>query len=146
MRSILPAVLALLAVAATPASAQNAWLASKMVEGLCSSKAAPGDNVDRTAKRLNLTDAQKTALKDLSGASAASAASARTALCDAKPDLTTSPGRLEFSEKITQAQLDSLKAIEPKLQAFYATLDDKQKHAFDTGGRVGGFFSSWFGR
>jgi hypothetical protein len=53
---------------------------------------------------------------------------------------------LEFSEKITQAQLDSLKAIEPKLQAFYATLDDKQKHAFDTGGRVGGFFSSWFGR
>jgi hypothetical protein len=146
MRSILLAVLAGLAVAATPASAQNAWLASKMVEGLCSSKAAPGDNVDRTAKRLNLTDAQKAALKDLSDASAASAASAKTALCDAKPDLTTSPGRLEFSEKITQAHLDSLKAIEPKLQAFYATLDDKQKHAFDTGGRVGGFFSSWFGR
>ena len=146
MRSILLAVLAGLAVAATPASAQNAWLAAKMVEGLCSSKAAPADNVDRTAKRLNLTDAQKAALKDLSDASAASAASAKTALCDAKPDLTTSPGRLEFSEKMTQAQLDSLKAIEPKLQAFYATLDDKQKHAFDTGGRVAGFFSSWFGR
>lgn len=147
MRSVLIAALvAGLAVAATPASAQNAWLASKMVEGLCSSKAAPGDNIDRTAKRLNLTDAQKAALNDLSDASAASAASAKTALCDAKPDLATSPGRLAFSEKIAQAQLDGLKAIEPKLQAFYASLDDKQKHAFDTGGRVGGFFSSLFGR
>jgi LTXXQ motif family protein len=146
MRSVLIAALAGLAVTATPASAQNAWLASKMVEGLCSSKAAPGDNIDRTAKRLNLTDAQKAALNDLSDASAASAASAKTALCDAKPDLATSPGRLAFSEKIAQAQLDGLKAIEPKLQAFYATLDDKQKHAFDTGGRVGGFLSSWFGR
>jgi Spy/CpxP family protein refolding chaperone len=146
MRSVLvAAALAGLAVAATPVRAQNAWLASKMIEGLCSGKAAPADNVDRTAKRLNLTDAQKAALKDLSDASAASAASAKEALCDAKPDLTTSPGRLAFSEKVTQAQLDSLKAIEPKLQAFYATLDDKQKHAFDTGGRVGGFFSSWFG-
>jgi len=145
MRSLVPAALAGLLVAATPASAQNTWLASKMIEGLCSGKAAPGDNVDRTAKRLNLTDAQKAALKDLSDASAASAASAKTALCGTKPDLTTSPGRLAFSEKLAQAQLDETKAIQPKLEAFYATLDDKQKHAFDTGGRVGGFFSSWFG-
>ena len=146
MRSVLIAIVATLALlAATPASAQNAWLASKMVQGLCSSKAAPADDVDRTAKRLNLTDAQKAALKDLSDASAASAASAKAALCDAKPELTTSPGRLAFSAKITQAQLDGLTAIQPKLEAFYATLDDKQKHAFDTGGRVGGLFS-WLGR
>jgi Spy/CpxP family protein refolding chaperone len=145
MRSVLLAALAGLAVAATPASAQNAWLASKMVEGLCGGKAAPGDDSDRLAKRLSLSDAQKAALKDLSDASAASAASAKTALCDTKPDLTTAPGRLAFGEKMAQAQLDGLKAIEPKLRAFYATLDDKQKHAFDTGGRVGGFFSSWFG-
>jgi hypothetical protein len=147
MRSLLVAALAVVAVvSATPAGAQNAWLASKMVQGLCSSKAAPADDVDRTAKRLNLTDAQKAALKDLADASAASAASAKAALCDAKPDLATSPGRLAFSAKITQAQLDGLKAIQPKLEAFYATLDDKQKHAFDTGGRVGGFFGRWFGR
>jgi Spy/CpxP family protein refolding chaperone len=145
MRFVLLAALAGLIVAAAPASAQNAWLASKMVEGLCGSKAAPADNVDRTAKRLNLTDAQRAALKDLSDASATSAASAKTALCDTKPDLTTAPGRLAFSEKLAQAQLDETKAIQPKLEAFYATLDDKQKHAFDTGGRVGGFFSSWFG-
>jgi hypothetical protein len=133
------------ALAATPASAQNAWLASKMIEGMCDSKAPPSDNLDRWAKRLSLTDVQKAALKDLQDASVASAASAKTALCDTKPDLTTTPGRLAFSEKVSQGQLDGMKAIEPKLQAFYASLDDKQKHAFDTGGRVGGLFS-WLGR
>jgi hypothetical protein len=139
------ATLAGLALAATPASAQNAWLASKMIEGMCSGKVAPADNLDRLAKRLSLTDAQKATLKDLEDASVAGAASAKTAVCDKKPDLTTTPGRLAFSEKMTQAQLDGMKAIEPKLQAFYDSLDDKQKHAFDTGGRVGGLFS-WLGR
>jgi hypothetical protein len=137
--------LAGLAVTATSADAQNAWLASKMIEGMCGAKTAPGDNLDRLTKRLNLTDAQKATLKDLEDASAASAASAKTALCDDKPDLATAPGRLAFTEKVTQTQLDGMKAIEPKLQAFYASLDDKQKHAFDTGGRVGGLFS-WLGR
>ena len=145
MRFVVLATLIGVALAATPASAQNAWLASKMMEGMCDAKAGPSDNLDRLVKRLNLTDAQKAALKDLEDASSASAASTKTALCGAKPDFTTAPGRLAFTEKVTQAQLDGMKAIEPKLQAFYASLDDKQKHAFDTGGRVGGLFS-WLGR
>ncbi len=145
MRFVLLVILMGLAPVATPANAQNAWLASKMIEGMCGAKAALSDNLDRLAKRLNLTDAQKAPLKDLEDASAASAASAKAALCDAKPDLATAPGRLAFTEKVTQTQLDGMKAIEPKLQAFYASLDDKQKHAFDTGGRVGGLFS-WLGR
>ena len=33
-----------------------------------------------------------------------------------------------------------LKAVEPKLQAFYDNRDAKQKKAFDTGGRIGGIF------
>ncbi len=147
MRSLFVAALAVAAVtAATPAGAQNSWLASKMIEGLCSGKAASGENVDRLAKRLNLTEAQKASLKDLEDASAASSASAKTALCSVKPDLATAPGRLAFSEKMAEAQLGGIKAIEPKLQAFYASLDDKQKHAFDTGGRVGGFFGRWLSR
>jgi Spy/CpxP family protein refolding chaperone len=128
------------ALAAPQANAQSAWLVSKMIEGMCSSKAAPGDDADRLGKRLNLTDAQKAALKDFMDASAASFASTKTAVCETKPDLATATGRLAFNEKMMQAQLDGLKAIEPKLQAFYASLDDKQKHAFDTGGRVGGLF------
>jgi LTXXQ motif family protein len=75
----------------------------------------------------------------------ASYASAKTAMCGAKPDLSTAPGRLAFSESMMQAQLDGMKAVEPKLQAFYSSLDDKQKKAFDTGGRVGGLFG-WLGR
>ena len=134
-----------LVVAAPPADAQNAWLASKMLEGMCGSKAAPGDDFYRLAKRLNLTDAQKATLKDFVDASAASYASAKTAMCGAKPDLSTAPGRLAFSESMMQAQLDGMKAVEPKLQAFYSSLDDKQKKAFDTGGRVGGLFG-WLGR
>jgi Spy/CpxP family protein refolding chaperone len=148
MRAVVLATLAILvglALAATPVNAQNAWLASKMTEGMCAAKAAPGGSVDRLAKRLNLTDAQTVTLKDLKDAAAASAASTRKALCDVKPDLTTAPSRLAFSEKVTQAQLDGMKAIEPKLQAFYASLDDKQKHAVDAGGRVGGLFG-WSNR
>jgi hypothetical protein len=145
MRSVLLAAVAGLALAATPASAQNAWLASKMIQGLCNGKAAPPDTVDRLAKRLNLSDAQKASLKDLEDASAASAAAAGTALCDTKSDLSTAPGRLAFGEKMAQVQLDGMKAVGPKLEAFYSSLDDKQKHAFDTGGRVGGFFG-WFNR
>ena len=147
MRSLVLAGLAFasLAMAAPQAQAQSGWVASRMIEGMCNSKAEPGDNSDRLAKRLNLTDAQKAALKDFVDASAASFTSTKTAVCDTKPDVATAPGRVAFSEKVMQAQLDGLKAIEPKLQAFYDTLDDKQKHAFDTGGRVGGLFG-WLGR
>jgi LTXXQ motif family protein len=147
MRSLILAAFGLagLATAAPPAQAPSAWLASKVFEGMCSSKAAPGDDSDRLAKRLNLTDAQKAALKDFIDASLASFTSTKTAVCETKPDLATAPGRLAFNEQMMQAQLDGLKAIEPKLQAFYDTLDDKQKHAFDTGGRVGGLFG-WLSR
>ncbi len=142
MRKLIVLVVAMAAAAATPATAQT-WLESRMMASVCNSKAAPADESDRLSKRLALTDPQKAALKDLSDASAAAAASMKTALCGDKPDLATATGRMAFSEKMTAARLDTIKAIEPKLDAFYATLDDKQKKAFDTGGKVGGFFD-WF--
>ncbi|HKN29520.1 MAG TPA: Spy/CpxP family protein refolding chaperone [Roseiarcus sp.] len=73
----------------------------------------------------------------------AGAASAKTALCADKPDLSTTPGRMAFAEKMMETRLASLKTIQPKLQAFYDSLDAKQKKAFDTGGRVGGMFDWW---
>jgi hypothetical protein len=42
-----------------------------------------------------------------------------------------------------EIRLAGLKAIEPKLQAFYDTLDARQRRAFDTGGRIGGIFNWW---
>jgi hypothetical protein len=85
-----------LALAATPAFAQNAWLASKMIEEMCGAKAAPGGSVDRLAERLNLTDAQKATLKDLKDAAAASAASTRTALRrEARSHDSAEPARIQ---------------------------------------------------
>ena len=132
--------LAVLAVATTQARAQSTWLETKVIGAICSSKPTPADNTDRLAKRLKLTDPQKTTLKDLADASASAAADAKTALCADKPDLSTMPGRVAFAEKMTETKLASLKAVDPKLKAFYDSLDAKQKTAFDTGGRVGGIF------
>jgi hypothetical protein len=50
---------------------------------------------------------------------------------------------MAFAEKMAEIRLAGLKAIEPKLQAFYDTLDSRQKRAFDTGGRIGGIFNWW---
>ena len=137
MRSAIPILLAISVIAATPARAQVAWLQGKAIGAYCDSKSAPADNTDRLAKRLNLTDPQKAALRDLNDARASAAATMKTSLCADKPDLSTSPGRVAFAEKLAESTLARLKAIEPKLQAFYDTLDADQKKAFD-GGRIGG--------
>src|SRR5215470_13532687 len=81
-----PIFLSLLSFATTPARAQGTWLDMRMIRAMCSSKATPADNTDRLARRLNLTDPQKEALKDLTEASASALASTKTALCADKPD------------------------------------------------------------
>ena len=48
-----------------------------------------------------------------------------------------------FRSKMAEIRLAGLKAVEPKLKAFYDTLDARQKRAFDTGGRIGGIFNWW---
>jgi hypothetical protein len=138
MRSAILIFLATLAL--TPARAQGTWLETRMTKAICDSEPTLTVNADRVARRLSLTDPQKAALKDLIDVSASALASAKTSLCAAKPDLSTTPGLVAFAEKTAEAKVASLKAVEPKLQAFYNSLDEKQKKAFDTGGRVGGIF------
>ena len=145
MRSAILIFFAILAFATPPAHAQGTWLETRMIRAICSSKATPADKTDRLAKRLNLTDPQKEALRDLTDASASAVASTKAALCADKPDLSTTPGRMAFAEKMAETRLAGLKVVEPKLQAFYDSLDAKQKKAFDTGGRIGGIFD-WWGR
>jgi hypothetical protein len=142
MRSAIPIFLAILVLATTPARAQGTWLETRMTRAICSSEATPA-NTDRLARRLNLTEPQKAALKDLTDASASAHDSAKKSLCADKPDLSTTPGRLAFAEKMAEASLAGLKGVGPKLQAFYDGLDAKQKKAFDTGGRIGGIFDWW---
>ena len=143
MRSAIFIFSCILAFATTPARAQGTWLETKMISAICSGDATPATNTDRLAKRLSLTDAQKAALKDLNDASASADASARKSLCADKPDLSTTPGRMAFAERMAETRLAGLKAAEPKLKAFYDSLDAKQKKAFDTGGRIGGIFDWW---
>jgi hypothetical protein len=114
-----------------------------MTRAICSSEATPVADTDRLARRLNLTDPQRATLKDLTDAAASAATSAKKSLCADKPDLSTTLGRMAFAEKMAETRLAGLKAVEPKLQAFYDSLDAKQKKAFDTGGRVGGIFDWW---
>jgi hypothetical protein len=140
VRSAILILIATLSFATTPARAQGTWLETRMIKAMCNSEATPAANTDRIAKRLNLTDPQKAALKDLAEASASANASAKTSLCADKPDLSTTPGRMAFAEKVAETRLAGLKAVNPKLQAFYDGLDEKQKKAFVTGGRVGGIF------
>ena len=143
VRSAILIFLAILVFETTPARAQSTWLETRMTRTICSSEATPVANTDRLARRLNLTEPQKAALKDLTDASASAHASAKKSLCADKPDLSTAPGRLAFAEKMAEASLAGLKGVEPKLQAFYDSLDAKQKKAFDTGGRIGGIFDWW---
>ena len=143
MRSAFLIFLAILVFETTPARAQGTWLETRMTRAICSSEATPVANTDRLARRLNLTEPQKAALKDLTDASASAHASAKKSLCADKPDLSTTPGRLAFAEKMAETSLAGLKGVEPKLQAFYDSLDAKQKKAFDTGGRLGGIFDWW---
>jgi hypothetical protein len=139
MRSAILIFLAVLALATPPARAQD----TRLERAICASKATPAANTDRLSRRLNLTDPQKAALKDLADASATADGSTKTSLCADKPDLSTAPGRMAFAEKMAETKLAGLKAVEPKLQAFYDSLDATQKKAFDTGGRVGGIFGWW---
>jgi LTXXQ motif family protein len=143
VRSAILISFAILIFATISARAQGTWLERRMVSAICSSEATPVANTDRLAKRLNLSDPQKAALKDLTDASASADTSAKKSLCADKPDLSTTPGRMAFAEKMAESRLAGLKAVEPKLQAFYESLDTKQKKAFDTGGRIGGIFDWW---
>ena len=102
VRSAVLVFLAVLAFAMTPARAQGTWLETRLIRTICSGKATPADDTDRLAKRLNLTDPQKEALKDLTDASASADASAKTTLCGDKLDFSTTPGRMEFAEKMAE--------------------------------------------
>jgi LTXXQ motif family protein len=148
MRSAILIFVAILAFATTPAHAQGTSIQTRFIKATCSSRATPFAKSafaksDRLARRLNLTDPQKATLKDLTDASASADASAKKVLCDGKTDLSTTIGRMAFAEKAAETRLASLKAVGPKLQAFYDSLDERQKKALNTGGRVGGIFDWW---
>src|SRR5437763_17196853 len=117
MRSAILIFVAGLSFATTPACAQSAWLERDMVKAVCSREAAPAAG-ERLAGRLNLTDVQKSALRDMTDAFASANASAKKSLCTDKPDLSTTPGRMAFADRMAELRAAGLTTVEPMLQAF----------------------------
>lgn len=135
-----PLLLALALLATGPASAdkEKDGTPGNWIERMCAPKgenARHGDWMQRRAngfaERLKLNDAQKAALKDLEDTRAKLREEHKTALCAAKPDLSTFEARLTFRQTMMENRLADMKATAPKLIAFYNSLDDYQKGEFD---------------
>jgi LTXXQ motif family protein len=86
---------------------------------------------ERLAKELNLTDAQKTAYNEFVNARTKGVDDVKSMLCSTKPDLSTFESRLTFHQSVLEARLAALKDENPKLIAFYQSLDASQKEKFD---------------
>jgi Spy/CpxP family protein refolding chaperone len=103
-------------------------------EHLCSERGGPSHHPElakRLAEHLDLNDAQKAAFKEFHDARRKSLEDAKTALCTSKSDLSSFETRLVFGQTFLEARLTALKAENPKLIAFYNSLDARQKQKFD---------------
>jgi hypothetical protein len=83
------------------------------------------------SSRLKLTDVQKAAFKAFQEARTQAVETATTRLCASRPDLATFEGRLAFHQTFLEDRLDAVKAENPKLIAFYKSLDAEQQAKFD---------------
>ena len=131
--SILIVALAVLAVPLANAQTAGAGNAQPF-DRLCSAQADSGKHakfVEWLVKTLELTDAQKAIFKEFQDAREKSLANLKAKLCANRPDLSTFEARLNFGQTFLEARLEALKAENPKLIAFYNSLDDKQKKTFD---------------
>jgi hypothetical protein len=97
-----------------------------------------GRVANRLSERLKLTDPQKASLKELQDTFVKAAADAKQA-CTEAPDMATIVGRMAFAEKRTEAMLNLMKTVQPKLEVFYASLDDTQRATINQMGPRGRF-------
>jgi LTXXQ motif family protein len=86
---------------------------------------------ERLIAQLKLTAAQQAAYNDFQEARVKSVNDAKAKLCAKEPDLTSFEERLNFSQSFMESRLEAMRAENPKLVAFYNSLDDKQKRKFD---------------
>ncbi len=86
---------------------------------------------DVLGKNLLLSDDQKKMLKDYQDTQTKAIADARTKFCADRPNLSNFADSLAFRQKLLEQQLDTLKAVSPKLIDFYNSLNDEQKAKFD---------------
>ncbi|MDR3484075.1 MAG: Spy/CpxP family protein refolding chaperone [Bradyrhizobium sp.] len=117
-----------------PAQAAQDRHHSALFEHFCAHQSDPSRHRklgERLADYLNLNDAQKAAYKEFQDARVKSLDDSKAKLCAKEPDLSSFEERLVFSQTFLEARLEALKAENPKLIAFYDSLDADQKHKFD---------------
>jgi len=83
------------------------------------------------AKHLSLTDPQKAALKEFEDARAKAIETIKARVCADKTDLSGFEARLQFHQRFLEDRLEVLKTENPKLIAFYRSLDERQRELFD---------------
>ncbi len=125
---------ALLAAGFGPAQAEKGEGRGSIYDRICAAPTEHGHHhkmAARLAEDLNLTDAQKAAYKEFVDARIKAVEDAKATLCATKPDLSTFESRLTFHQNMLEARLAALKEENPKLLAFYKSLDADQKAKFD---------------
>jgi len=117
-----------------PAKAEKDEGRGSVYDRICAAPTEHGHHhkmAKRLAEHLNLTDAQKAAYKEFVDARTKAVDDAKTIICATKPDLSTFESRLTFHQTMLEARLTALKEENPKLLAFYKSLDADQKEKFD---------------
>jgi LTXXQ motif family protein len=132
--SALAVASAILAAGLGPAQAEKDAGHGSVYDRVCAAPTEHGHHykmAERLAKHLTLTDAQKAAYKEFVDARTKAVDDVKATLCATKPDLSTFESRLTFHQNMLEARVAALKVENPKLLAFYNSLDAKQKKKFD---------------
>jgi hypothetical protein len=125
---------AILAAGPGPAQAEKDGGRGSVYDRTCAAPTEHGHHhkmAERLAKHLKLTDAQKAAYQEFVDARTKAVDDAKADLCATKPDLSTFESRLTFHQHMLEMRLAALKVENPKLLAFYNSLDAAQKEKFD---------------
>ena len=125
---------AILAASFGPVRAEDQAGRGSVYDRICAAPTEHGHHhkmAKRLAEYLDLTDAQKAAYKAFVDARTKAVDDAKTTLCATKPDLSAFESRLTFHQNMLEARVAALKEENPKLLAFYKSLEADQKEKFD---------------
>lgn len=89
------------------------------------------DFAESLAKNIGLNAAQRALFKEFQLVRGKAVEAEKTRLCAHKPELTSFAAYLAFLQTLLENRLETVKAENPKLIAFYDSLDVEQKSKFE---------------
>ena len=143
MRSAIPIFLATLAFAAQR-RAQGTGLMTKLISAaVCSSKETSAANTDRLAKRLNLTDRQRTGAEGPGRGFCVCRHNRRIGRYALTKLVFYDAGPNDFLPKRWRRSGLPAFTVEPKLQAFYDSLDENRRKPSTSAGASAAYSTRW---